>query len=115
MDLAADALGVAGFSRREPLVHAGLVDQFLPEHEYRGRQKARIRYAVFSAAAVRGGLEPDLLREIYWWDRGGGTDSYWQYAFGAAVLVIRAAADRLGITPAELARRLADGYGIAIP
>ncbi len=111
MYLATDALELTGFSRDEPLAYEGLLDRFLPEYRYRGRQNARIQYAVQSAAAVQGGLEPDLLSEIYWWDRDG-TEVYWQYAFEAAVALIRASADRLGITAEEMARRLADHHGI---
>ena len=93
LHLAADALEWCGASRAEPLALEGLRERFLPETAFRGRQNAKLRYAVLAAAALRGGTEPDLLDEIAWWQ----TDDFWQYAMYAAVACIRAAASRAGV------------------
>lgn len=44
--------------------------------------------AVPAAAALRGGVEPDLLEEVAWCQ----TDDFWRYALFAAVTYIRIAA-----------------------
>ena len=87
-----------------------LYSEFLPECEFRGRQNHKIQYAVLTSAALRGGLEPDLLGELYWWQ----TDDYWRYALYTAVALIRAGAQRQGITVAQLAEELADQRGIEL-
>jgi hypothetical protein len=93
LHLAADALEWCGASRATPLPLEGLRERYLPEASFRGRQNAKLRYAVLAAAAVHGGTEPDLLEEIAWW----GTDDFWEYAMYAAVACIRAAASRAGV------------------
>ena len=59
LDLAADALEWCGASRAEPLPLEGLRERFLPEASFRGRQNAKLQYAVLAAAAVHGGTGPD--------------------------------------------------------
>jgi hypothetical protein len=61
---------------------------------FRGRQNAKLRYAVLAAASVHGGTEPDLLDEVASWQ----TDDFWQYAMYAAVACIRVAASRAGVS-----------------
>ncbi|MCL1693158.1 MAG: hypothetical protein M3096_05705, partial [Actinomycetia bacterium] len=61
-------------------------------------------------ASVRGGLEPDLLDEVYWW----GADDYWRYALYAAVALIRAGAERRGISTAQMAEQLAGRSGVTL-
>jgi hypothetical protein len=100
--LAADALDWCGASRAEPLALEGLREQFLPECDLRGRQRARLQYAVLAAAAVRGGTEPDLLDEVAWWQ----SDDFWQYALYAAVACIRAAASRAGVPVRQACQEL---------
>ena len=60
LHLAADALEWCGASRAEPLPLQGLRERYLPECAFRGRQNAKLQYAVLAAAAVHGGTEPDL-------------------------------------------------------
>ena len=91
--LAADALEWCGASRAEPLPLERLRERFLPEATFRGRQNAKLQYAVLTAAAVHGGTEPDLLDEVASWQ----TEDFWQYAMYAAVAYIRAAASRAGV------------------
>ena len=63
-----------------------------------------------ACAARAGGLEVDLLDEVAWW----GSDDYDNYAACAALALIRAAADRLEVTVAEIADRLADRADITL-
>jgi hypothetical protein len=93
LHLAADALEWCGASRAEPLPLEGLRERFLPEADFRGRQNAKLQYAILAAAAVHGGTEPDLLAEVAFWQ----ADDLWQYALYAAVAYIRAAAGRAGV------------------
>ena len=103
LHLAADALNWCGASRADPLPLEGLRERFLPESTFRGRQNARLQYAVLAAAALQGGTEPDLLDEVAWWQ----TDDFWQYALFAAVAYIRAAASRAGIPVRQACQDLA--------
>ncbi|HUK71925.1 MAG TPA: hypothetical protein VLW50_24695 [Streptosporangiaceae bacterium] len=93
LHLAADALEWCGASRAEPLLLEGLRERFLPEATFRGRQNAKLQYAILAAAGVHGGTEPDLLDEVASWP----TDDFWQYAMYAAVAYRRAAANRAGV------------------
>jgi hypothetical protein len=93
LDLAADALKWCGASRAEPLPLEGLRERFLTECAFRGRQNAKLQYAVLAAASVHGGTKPDLLDEVASWQ----TDDFWQYAIYAAVAYIRAAANQAGV------------------
>jgi hypothetical protein len=107
LHLAADALDWCGASRAEPLPLEGLREQFLPECAFRGRQNAKLQYAVLAAAAVHGGTEPDLLEEVALWQ----TDDFWQYAMYAAVAYIRAAASRAGVPVRQACQELAERPG----
>ena len=89
MELAADALEAAGAERESPFVYRELLSTHLPEVEFRGKEHRRIQYAILTAFAVHGGLEPDLLDEVTYW-----IEQYWQYALFAAVAIVRACADR---------------------
>ncbi len=100
--VAADALAEGGVSRARPLSEEGLVERYLPECEFRGRDNRKIRYAVMAAAAVHGGLELDLLEEVAYW----ATDDFWSYAGLAAVAWARAVADQRGMALADLCTRL---------
>ena len=102
--LAADALQWCGASRAEPLPLEGLRERFLPEAAFRGRQNAKLQYAVLAAAAVHGGAEPDLLDEVAWWQ----ADDFWQYAMYAAVAYIRAAASRAGVPVRQACQELGE-------
>jgi hypothetical protein len=105
LDLAADALEWCGASRAEPLALEGLRERFLPECDFRGRQNAKLRYAVLAAAAVHGGTEPDLLDEVASWQG----DDFWQYALYTAVAYIRAAASRAGVPVRQACQDLKAG------
>jgi hypothetical protein len=111
LHLAADALAWCGASRAEPLPLEGLRERFLPECAFRGRQNAKLRYAVLAAAGVHGGIEPDLLDEVASWQ----TDDFWQYAMYAAVAYIRAAASRAGVPLRQACRDLNERPGDQTP
>lgn len=83
---------------------------FLPECEFRGRQNAKIQFTILAAASHRGGVEPDLLGEASWWQ----ADDFWHYVLCAAVALIRACAERAGVSAAAFAERLALGQGIPL-
>ena len=110
MDLAADALEIADATRNGPIPYEGLREIYLPECEFRGRDNRRIQYAILTSAAVRGGLEPDLLNEATWWR----ADDYWRYALFGAVALIRAGAERQRVTIAQMVEQLADRTGVTL-
>ena len=93
-----------GASRAEPLHLQGLRERFLSEATFRGRQNAKLQYAVLAAAAVHGGTEPDLLDEVASWQ----ADDFWQYAMYAAVAYIRAAASRVGVPARQACQDLGE-------
>jgi hypothetical protein len=111
LHLAADALEWCWASRAEPLPLEGLRERFLPEAALRGRQNAKLQYAVLAAAGVHGGIEPDLLDEVAWWQ----TDDFWQYAMYATVAYIRAAASRAGVPVHQACEELRDHPGRPAP
>jgi hypothetical protein len=111
LHLAADALEWCGASRADPLALEGLRERFLPEGTFRGRQNAKLQYAVLAAAALHGGTEPDLLDEVAWWQ----TDDFWQYALFAAVAYIRAAASRAGVPVRQACQDLGERPGHPAP
>jgi hypothetical protein len=107
LQLAADALEGCGANRAKPLPLEGLRERFLPECAFRGRQNAKLQYALLAAAAVRGGTEPDLLDEFTSWQ----TDDFWQYAAYAAVAYVRAAASRVGVPVRQACQELSEHSG----
>ena len=70
-----------------------------------------LRYAVLAAAALHGGIEPDLLDEVAWWQ----TDDLWLYALFAAVAYIRAAASRAGVRVGQACQDLGQRPGHPAP
>ena len=59
---------------------------------------------------MRGGVEHDLLDGVIWWQ----ADDYWLYALYAAVALIRAGAERLGVPVAQLSGQLAEQHRVAL-
>ena len=110
MHLGAETLELAGVTRDEPLLYEGLRETYLTECAFRGSDNRKIQFAILCCAAVQGGLKPDLLDEIIWWQ----TDDFWRYSLLAAVALIRACAERQGVPVPVLAHRLADHLGIAV-
>jgi hypothetical protein len=108
MGLAADTLELVGATRQEPIRYEGLRENFLPECTFRGRENRKIQYALLTAASLRGGLDPDLLHEVIWWN----SDDYWRYALFAVVAVIRAGAQRQGVPVARIVEQLAERHDL---
>ncbi len=110
MGLAADALDTASATRHEPIPYAGLRETYLPECEFRGRDNRKIQFAFLTSAALRGGLEPDLLDEVAWWSK----DDYWQYALYAAVALIRIAAEHQKTSMVDIVQQLAKHHRLTL-
>ena len=108
--VAGDALDLADVTRDKPIPYEGLREKFLPECEFRGRQNRKLQYAILVAAATRGGLEPDLLDEVIWWQ----TDDFWRYALAAAVAIIRSCADVMGVAVPTFVQALAERYDMKL-
>ncbi len=101
--IAAGALAWCGASQANPVSLEDFRERFLPEWSRRGRDRQKLQYAVLAAAALHGGVEPELLDEVIWWQ----TDDFWHYAMLAAVAYIRAAADRAGVPARQVCEELA--------
>jgi hypothetical protein len=109
LELAAEAIEESGASPAEPIQYQGMRDRYLPEYHFRGKsQQHNSHYALMAAAMIRAGVYPDLLDEAYGW----GIEDMWDYAFYALVLYGRAAAERTGRTPEDIASALAERRGI---
>ena len=109
MELAADALRTAGVERAPGVAYRDLVSKHLGEVEFRGKEHRRIQYAILTAFAVHGGLEPDLLDEVTYW-----IEQYWQYALLAAVAIIRQCAEHSGTPLPKFVSDLAAASAIDI-
>lgn len=109
MELAADALAIARAGRNTGVVYQELLSTYLPEVAFRGKENRRIRYAVLTAYAVHGGLEPDLLDEVTYW-----IEQYWTYALYAAVAIVRASADRADMPLDSMLADLTTQHGIVL-
>ncbi len=68
LELAVTALDLASAPGSAPLEYEGLRERYLPEIGFRGRvQHRNSQYALYAAACMRGGLQPDLLNDAGWW------------------------------------------------
>lgn len=94
MDLAADAYLACGSSRTDRLEVDGLAERMLPEDPARGNAgHSKRRHCVQGAIMIAAGAEPE---DTGWWS----IDDLWRHALDAAVVFVRAAAERQG-TPVE--------------
>jgi hypothetical protein len=108
--VAAEALGIGGFNPTEPLEYEGLREKYLPEIEFRGKVTHRnSQYALYAAAALRGGVLPDIFADAGWWH-----SELWEYALYAVVAYARASAERRGESTADVARVLAAARGVSV-
>jgi hypothetical protein len=107
MRAAADALLLGAVSSERPMAAEGLVERYLPECSFRGRDNRKIRYAVLAVAATHGGVVVDLLDEVAYWE----SDDFWSYAGFAAIAWIRAVSDQGGVALAELCRQVRGRHG----
>jgi len=102
MEVAAQAMDLAGIEQRG-LPYEELLNNHLPEYEFRGRRVQKIKFAILATGAARGGIDPDLLDEVVWWR----TDDFWFYALVAAAAIIRSSAATQAVPIADLIGRLA--------
>ena len=110
LELVVTALDLASPPGAEPLVYEGLRERYLPEVTFRGRVEHRnSQYALYAAACMRGGLQPDLVNDAGWWQT-----PLWQYAVFALVIYSRAAAERLAVSVEDVARRIAVRHGLEL-
>jgi len=65
-------------------------------------ENRKIQFAILASASARGGIQPDLLGEVAWWQ----ADDFWWYALAAAVAVIRACADRMRLSAPAFVQQL---------
>jgi hypothetical protein len=107
MRLSADALDMAGVGPDDPVPYAGLREKYLDGCKFQGRENRKIQFAILASAAARGGIEPDLLDEVAWWQ----ADDFWWYALAAAIAVIRASAARMGLPVPAFVQQLSSRAG----
>lgn len=111
LDLAADAIGVAGATRQSPLEFEGLRDGHLPDGiGHTKAQQHKSEFALRAAAMLHGGVDPGLLDEVQWWQ----SDDLWYWSLEALTAYVRAAADRTGQSVESVCSRIADERGITL-
>ncbi len=89
------------------MAYRSLLADHLAEVEFRGKDHRRIQYAVLTAYAVHGGLDPDLLDEVTYW-----IEQYWQFALFAAVAILRQCAGTSATSVESFVTELARSYSI---
>jgi len=111
LELAVTALDLACPPGAEPLQYEGLRERWLPEVRFRGRVEHRnSQYALYAAACMRGGVQPDLLSDAGWWQT-----PLWEYAVFAVVIYGRVAAERGDVPLEVIVRRIAARHELEIP
>jgi hypothetical protein len=111
LDLAADAIGVSGATRRSPLEFESIRERYLPDGiAHTKGQHHKSKFALRAAAMLHGGVDPGLLDEVQWWR----TDDLWYWSLEALAAYVRAAADRSGQSVASVCRRLASEHNIIV-
>jgi hypothetical protein len=88
------AMDLAGVDSRAPLLKEQLLSDHLTEIPFRNQRalQERTTYGLNAVAAIRGGLELDVLQDTYWWN----TKDIVEYAVLAATAYVRACAQRRG-------------------
>jgi hypothetical protein len=103
LDLAAEAFIACRVSRDAPLELDGLDRRLLPEWPARGNTAhQKRRYAMQAAILIAVGVEPE---NTSWWRH----DDLWSHSFDAAVVFVRAAAERRALSVAEICGELRAG------
>jgi hypothetical protein len=111
LDLAADAIEVAGATRQSPIEFEGIRDMYLPEAvAHTKAQHHKSKYALRAAAMLHGGVDPGLLDEVQWWR----SDDLWYWSLEALIVYVRAAADRIAEPVESVCRRIAQERGITL-
>jgi hypothetical protein len=69
-ELAADAMGLAGVTRSEPVLLDDFAERYLPEYEFRGNTAYRKMGAALNlVVAAHGGVVPNYFVVAGWWQR----------------------------------------------
>jgi hypothetical protein len=104
IDLAADALEVAGVTRTSPIEAAELRERMLPEHQFSGNTEHQKSWAALRAVGMTyAGVRPDLGYDVGWWK----VNDFWYFAALSFVIYVRAAADHGQVPVAEICGRIA--------
>ena len=100
LELAARAFDAARITPSDPLVMDGLDERVLPEWPARGKTAhQKRRYCLHAAVLLSVGVGPE---DTSWWR----VNDLWAHAFDAAVIYVRVAAERRGMTIAEICNEL---------
>ena len=111
VEIAAEALVVAGVTRANPVSLADAYERHLPERPISGNaahQKSRA--ALLAAVALHAGVVPDYGEIAGWW-RIAGFDAW---AFQACVALVRVAAERTSQPVASVCADLAAGRDLQV-
>lgn len=108
LEMAVTALDLSSRPGPAPLQYEGLRQRYLSEAELSGRvDHPSSQYALYAAACIRAGVQPDLLNDAGWWNT-----PLLIYAVYALVIYARAAADRGGVTVDQVDREFAVRHGL---
>lgn len=100
--LAADVIGLGGFSSSDPVSYKGFRERYLPEVEFRGKVDLRnSQYAIYAAAILHSGVVPDLLSDTGWW-----RSELWPHALYGLVAYTRASASHRSVDAKTIAEEL---------
>jgi hypothetical protein len=112
LELAADALDVAGASRESPLEFEGIRERYLPDAvAHTKAQHHKSKFALRAAAMIHGGVDPGLLDEVQWWR----TDDLWFWSLEALAVYVHAAAEITGQSVTSVARQIGSPRGVVLP
>jgi hypothetical protein len=111
VELAADALTLTGATRATPVSLTDAHERYLPEWTISGNaahQKSRV--AIELAVALHGGIVPDYDAAAIWWR----VNDLAFYAFQAAAIMMRIAAERTAEPVASICGELAAPHGMKL-
>lgn len=104
LELAAGAIEIAGASRHHPIEMGELAKRFLPDRRSVSKvHRSKLDFSLRAGAMIRAGVQPDLLEDAAWWR----ADDLWVWALEALHVYVQVAAERAGLTPAEICSQLA--------
>lgn len=105
LDLAAEAFVACRVTRDDPLELEGLDRRLYPEWPAKGNTAhQKRRYALQAAILIAVGVEPE---DASWWRH----DDLWSHSFDAVIVFVRAAAERRGVSVAEVCDELRANAG----
>ncbi len=111
VEIAADALSVAGATRATPVSLSDARRRYLPERIIRGNTAHnKSRVAIELAVALHGGIVPDYDAAAIWWQ----VQDLALYAFQAAAIMIRIEAERTSRPVAAICGELAASHGMKL-